>query len=418
MARDLRLFYLFRLLATSYLWGPIFVLFQASRGLAFDEIMLLSVIYSAVFLIVEIPTGAFADHIGRRQSMMLGALAMVGSCLVSYLAHDFATFAASQVLAGVSMALCSGADSAYLFDLLHGNGRGEEYPAREGQASAWHLFGNVGAFSAGGVLAVVDLGLPYLVNAGTAAIAFVVAMLMRDEQPLRVRTPQPLGDELRQYLHLMRGSVRDVARNKRLAWIIVYSAVVFALVRVTDYLYQPFLRTRGFDVMEMGFVFAGISAFAALFALRADALRRWLGEGVLIWGMLATLAVSFLVLHSVAAPFALVVLAVQGATNGVYSPLVKPIINREITDSGRRATVLSVESIARRAAIGVVSLVAAAYGAYSAIYWCGALGLGGFLILALGSRWAPGARAARIPHPVGEVGVPEPASAPVKATLD
>jgi MFS family permease len=171
MARDLRLFYFFRLLATSYLWVPIFFLFQESRGLAFDEIMLLSVIYSGVFLIVEIPTGAFADHIGRRQSMMLGALAMVGSCLVSYLAHDFATFAAAQVLAGVSMALCSGADSAYLFDLLHGNGRGEEYPAREGHASAWHLLGNVGAFVAGGVLASVDLGLPYLVNAGTAALA-------------------------------------------------------------------------------------------------------------------------------------------------------------------------------------------------------------------------------------------------------
>jgi MFS family permease len=352
---------------------PIFFLFQESRGLAFDEIMLLSVIYSGVFLIVEIPTGAFADHIGRRQSMMLGALAMVGSCLVSYLAHDFATFAAAQVLAGVSMALCSGADSAYLFDLLHGNGRGEEYPAREGHASAWHLLGNVGAFVAGGVLASVDLGLPYLVNAGTAALAFVVAMMMRDEQPLRVRTPQPLADELREYLHLMRGSVRDVSRNKKLAWIIVYSAVVFSLLKVSEYLYQPYLRSRGFDAMEMGFVFAGISAFAAFMALRADGLRRWLGEGALIWGMLITLAVSFLVLHSVAAPFALLVLAVQGATNGVYSPLVKPIINREITDSGRRATVLSVESIARRAAIGVVSLVAAGYGAYSAIYWCGAL---------------------------------------------
>jgi MFS family permease len=371
-----------------------------------------------VFLIVEVPTGAFADHIGRRQSMMLGALAMVGSCLVSYLAHDFGTFAASQVLAGVSMALCSGADSAYLFDLLHGNGRGEEYPVREGHASAWHLFGNVGAFLAGGVLASIDLGLPYLVNAGTAALAFCVAMMMRDEQPLRVRTPQPLGDELRQYLHLMRASLGDAARNKRLAWIIVYSAVVFALLRVTDYLYQPYLHTRGFDPMEMGLVFAGISGFAAFMALRADGLRRWLGEGALVWALLAILAVSFLVLHSLAAPFALIVLAVQGAINGVYSPLVKPIINREITDSGRRATVLSVESIARRAAIGVVSLVAAGYGAYSAIYWCGALGLAGFAILALGSRWAPGARKRPVRHEVGDVGVVDPAPAPAKITLD
>ena len=33
--RSLRLFYAFRLLATSYLYVPIFMLFQASRGLSF-----------------------------------------------------------------------------------------------------------------------------------------------------------------------------------------------------------------------------------------------------------------------------------------------------------------------------------------------------------------------------------------------
>ena len=33
MARDLRLFYVFRLLATSYLWVPVFVFFMKERGL-------------------------------------------------------------------------------------------------------------------------------------------------------------------------------------------------------------------------------------------------------------------------------------------------------------------------------------------------------------------------------------------------
>ena len=37
LARELRLFYAFRLLATSYLYVPIFMLFQAERGLSFFE---------------------------------------------------------------------------------------------------------------------------------------------------------------------------------------------------------------------------------------------------------------------------------------------------------------------------------------------------------------------------------------------
>ena len=128
MRRDLRRFYLFRLLATSYVWQPIMVPFQVSRGLDFGEIMLLGGLYSLVVMMVEIPTGAFADRLGRRTSMMLGALTMVASSLFAYFfATDLPTFMVSEVLASLSMSLCSGADSAYLFDLLAANDAGHEY---------------------------------------------------------------------------------------------------------------------------------------------------------------------------------------------------------------------------------------------------------------------------------------------------
>ena len=142
MARDLRVFYLFRLLATSYLWVPIFVPFMISRGLTFRDIMVLGGVYSAIVIVVEVPTGAFADRIGRRTSMMCGALIMVVSCLIAYQAHSFTEFLVSESLAAISMSLCSGADSAYLFDLLAENGVAHEYGRRESTASAWHQAGS------------------------------------------------------------------------------------------------------------------------------------------------------------------------------------------------------------------------------------------------------------------------------------
>ena len=110
LRRDLRLFYLFRLLATSYLFTPIFMLFQEDRGLSFLERLVLGAIYSAVIVLAEVPTGVFADRFGRRRSMMLGALAMVCSCVLVFQAHDFWTFAIAESLGALSLALCSGAD--------------------------------------------------------------------------------------------------------------------------------------------------------------------------------------------------------------------------------------------------------------------------------------------------------------------
>lgn len=398
MARDLRLFYLFRLLATSYLWVPVFVPFMISRGLGFDEIMLLGAVYSGVVIFVEIPTGAFADRIGRRQSMMAGALAMVGSCIIAYFAHSFTVFVIAEVLAAVSMSLCSGADSAYLFDLLQENGKGHEYPKRESTASAWHQAGSAMAFAGGGLLGTIDLALPYLVTAGVAASAFFVAGMMRTERKVRPDVPKaseragavrPLGAELRSYMHHMWRALREVKTNRFLIWIIVYSAVVFVLLRATIYLYQPYLDVRGFEVDEIGFIFAGVYLLASFVAHRADQLRRWLGEDVLVWGLLGTLAVTFVMLNQFSGQWALCMLAVQAVANGLYSPLVKPILNRQITDSNRRATILSIESIARRAAMGFFAPVAGFYGASSALYLCAAIGFGGFATLALFAMYSP-----------------------------
>jgi MFS family permease len=381
MARDLRLFYLFRLLATSYLWVPIFWHFLVSRGLGFDQIMLLSAIYSVTVIVVEVPTGALADRIGRRVSMMAGALAMVASCAVAYFAHSLPVFVVAEILAATSMSLCSGADSAYLFDLLQEHGRGHEYPRREGTASAWHQAGSAAAFAAGGLLGEIDLALPYLVTAAVAGLAFLVAVFMgRDAKPATA-TGAPIREEVRTYARHMGQSFADVRKNRKLMWILGYSAVVFVLLRATVYLYQPYLDARSFGIAETGFVFAMVYLVASFVAHKGDFLRRRFGEQALVWGVLATLAGSFLVLGQVAGQWALMILGVQAVTNGLYSPLVKPMLNREISHSGRRATILSIESIVRRAAFGLFSPVVGFFGAATAIYVCGIFGFAAMMVL-------------------------------------
>jgi len=382
MSRNLRLFYLFRLLATSYLYVPIFMLFQEGRGLSFFERLALGGIYAGVVVAVEIPTGVFADRIGRRRSMMLGALTMAASCLVAFRAHDFGTFVIAEALAAVSMALCSGADSAYLFDLLLEHDRAHEYGRRESAASAWHLIGSAVAFAGGGLLGQIDLSLPYLVTAGVASIAAVVACLLEEDRPRLPREPARIA--WRSWGAEMRAAVREVTGNGRLAWLLGYSAVVFMLLRATIYVYQPYLEERGLGPGAIGLLFAGVYIVAATVAYRTHLLRRRFGDELLLWALLGALAVSFLGLAGVAdGPWMLSLLLVQAVANGIYSPLTKPLLNREITSSSSRAAVLSIESMARRTATGLFSPLVGLYGQSDVMVLCGAVGIGGFILLAV-----------------------------------
>jgi MFS family permease len=371
---------------------PIFVFYMKSRGLGFDEIMLLSALFSLVVILVEVPTGAFADRIGRRKSMMAGALALTASGIVAYFAHSFFLFAVAEVLAAVSMSLCSGADSAYLYDLLKANGRSHEYPRREGTASALHILGSAGAVAAGGLLGEVDLALPYIATAAVGLMAFGIAFMMRDDgniAPVASEGSAPsLGNEMRSYMQHMREALASLVSSKRLLWAIAYSAVVFVLLKATVYLYQPFLNARGFGIAETGFVFSGLYLVAAFTAFKTHVLRNWLGERTLVWGLLGVLAISFVLLNQISAQWVLAVLALQAVATGLYSPLVKPLLNREISNSKRRATMLSMESIVKRIAMGAFSPVAGYYGASSAMYLCGGIGFVGIVLLAIWSRHA------------------------------
>lgn len=404
MARDLRLFYVFRLLATSYLWVPIFFFFMESRGLGFDDVMILGSIYAGTIILVEVPTGALADRIGRRHSMMAGSLAMVASCLVAYQAYTFAEFAVSQVLAAVSLALVSGADSAYLFDMLNDNGRGAEYARHESSSSAWHQAGNAALYTVGGLLATYNLAWPYLGTAIVSGAAFFVAFTMRgDRATVTQRDAQPMRAELAAYVRHMVASLGDVRRGRSLAWVMAYSAVAFVLVKAMMYVYQPYLKGRGFGIAETALIYAGVHLVAAFVARRVPNLRQAFGDHSLVWGLLGGLALSFLLLNQVRSEWVMLLLLIQAVSLGLYSPLVKPLLNAEIKDSDRRATVLSLESISRRLCIGIVGPIAGFYGEYLALYIFGAVGLVGFGLLWLTSAHSPAKRDASLRVPTATV---------------
>lgn len=392
LQRDLRLFYLFRLLATSYLYVPIFMLFQESRGLSFFQRLALGGLYSAVVILVEVPTGVFADRLGRRRSMIAGALAMVASCAIAFRADSFGWFALAEALAAMSMALCSGADSAYLFDLLAHHGRGHEYAHRESSASAMHLLGSAIAFAGGGLCAAIDLSLPYVITAGVAAAAAVVASLLGDDRTRQRALSAallPAGAKLQSWWRDVGLALGHVRGNRRLAWLVGYSAVVFTLLRATIYVYQPYLDQRGFGTAQIGLLFAAMYVVASGIAYRTHALRRRYSDELLLWSLLGVLAASFVLLGRVSTgPWLAGLLAVQALASGLFSPLTKPLLHAEIPDSGRRAAVLSVESMARRLTLGLFAPLAGLYGQSQVMVLCGVAGLVGMVLLAL-ARIAP-----------------------------
>jgi predicted MFS family arabinose efflux permease len=350
LQRDLALFGVYRLLSMSYLFLPVLVTFFVARGLDFTHITLLNSVYALTAIVFEVPTGALADRFGRCRAMMLGSLLMAIGCVVDYNGQDFWTFALGEGLLALGMTLASGADSAYLYDLLRAYGREHEYRRHEGSATAKKLLGSAAALVIGGLIGRHAPAATYAATACVCAAAALVAMMMREPPLVRVDDSD--------FLHAMAHAARAVVRDAALRFAVLFSVLVFTLLRMGLYLYPQYLGDAGMSTAAVGVVLAALSVVGAVAAARIETVRRWLGEARLLWSMPLLLAASYLIMGRFVAMFGVALLAVQAIVNGLYSPLIKELLNREIADSGQRATVLSVESMARRLGFGAFAPVA------------------------------------------------------------
>ncbi len=384
LSRDLQLFHVYRLLSTSYLFLPVLITFFVSRGLDFTHIALLNTVYALTAIVFEVPTGALADRFGRCRAMMLGSLLMAIGCVVDFNGRDFWTFALGEGLLALGMTLTSGADSAYLYDLLRSYGREHEYRRYEGSATAAKLLGAAAALVAGGFVGRSSAAATYGATACVCAAAALVAMMMRE--------PPICREDDSDFLHGMAHAARAVVTRPPLLFAVGFSVIVFTLLReAQNYLYQPYLNGAGVGTVGVGVILAVLSVVGAIGAQRIEAVRRRLGETGLVWFMPLALAASFALLGRFVTVWGVALIAVQSLVNGIYSPFSKELLNREIADSGQRATVLSVESMARRLAFGafapIAGLLIDAHGLNAAFYLCGGAGfVGASLVVGYGLR--------------------------------
>lgn len=379
ISQELRLFHLYRLLSTSYLFLPVLVVFFQARGLDFTEIALLNSVYALTAIVFEVPTGALADRFGRCRAMLLGSLLMALGCVVDFGGRGFWTFALGEGLLALGITLTSGADSAYLYDLLRSAGREHEYRGHEGSATAAKLLGAAAALVAGGLIGRHSPATTYAVSAAVCGVAALVAMMMRE--------PAFEREEDSAFFSGMAHAARAVVVQPSLRFAVGFSVLLFTLLRMGLYLYPAYLTGAGMNVAWVGIVLAALSLVGAVAAARIEGIRRLLGESRMVWVMPILLALSYVLLGRFFAYWGVALLAVQAAVNGLYSPFSKELLNREIADSGQRATVLSVESMARRLFFGAFAPVAGvlmdAHGPSRGLYLCAGVGLAGGLVLLL-----------------------------------
>ena len=352
MEKNLRKFYWYRLTKFSLFHIAILVLFYQERGLSFSQIMILQSVYYFAKVLSEVPTGALADRVGRKKALILGSFSHSFAYLLIFFSHSLFLFVLGEILAGIAMSFAYGADSALAYDTLKGLGKSDQYQRVEGNANSMRHLGFAIFAPLGGLLATVNLSLPYLASSIGIFLSGLIALTLV-EPPLGKRGgEESIGKARKKSYHEIQKSLDLLMGNKRILWFVLFFSVIFLATRLGFWTYQPYMKLVGLPISLFGIVFAAFHLFSALVSRQADRLERLLKEKLMLFMMPVLVVVSFVLLSRFLVLWAISFILIQQVTTALHEPVLKTYINRR-TPSEVRATMLSVQHMAGNAAFAI-----------------------------------------------------------------
>ncbi|MGW2570899.1 MFS transporter [Streptomyces sp. NPDC001537] len=331
---------------------PVYALLFSDTGLSVWQISSLFALWSLTGVVLELPSGAWADAVSRRLLLWLGPLLTAAGFTLWVLTPSYWAFALGFVLWGARGALGSGALEALVYEELERRGEAEQYARIMGRARA---AGHVA------IMAAMALAGPVFAWGGYPAVGAASVLACLASAATATGFPEdravPKG-EAEDWSTTLREGLAAVRRDRSLRGALLLVPAVGAGWEALDE-YTPLLvRDTGVAETTVPYLLLLIWAGATAGGLLAGPWERMGTAGLA--AVLAAAALAMAVGAAARTPGALILLALAFGGFQLATVLADVRLQQRIDDS-RRATLTSV------AGLGSDLATVAAYGLYAAI---------------------------------------------------
>jgi MFS family permease len=338
--------YIIKIAKWFMLFMPIVVLFYEDNGLAMRHVFLLQAIYSVTIVILEIPSGYFADALGRKSTLVIGTIMGFFGFLTYSFSYGFAGFLVAEIILGIGQSLISGADSAMLYDTLQESGKKEQYIKFEGRMVSIGNFAEAIAGVLGGLLAGVSLRYPYYAQTLVSFIGVPAAILLIEPKKQREVIKLKINDILK----IVKYALYD---HKELKWNIIFSSVIGAATLTMAWFVQPYFEMIALPVTLFGIFWTMLNLIVGVSAIFAHKIEFKLKQTKTLLWITILIPAGYIAISRIQALWGIGILFIFYFVRGVATPVLKDYINK-LCDSNIRATVLSVRNFVIRIFFAII----------------------------------------------------------------
>lgn len=344
--KNIKIYYLYSTFADLLILGPVLVLFLTAKGLSFTQIMLLQSVSAVSVVLFEVPTGAVADKIGRKYSVLIGGLLWALGLLLYIVGKNYFAFMLSEITFSLGSAFRSGADSALIYDSLKALNREKEYPNIEGKARSYALYAQALGSILSSFVYEINIYLPLVISIGFMGVTILFTMMFKEPT-----IEGKVGKYGAGYLDQIKESSIFVVKHNKLKAIAIFSMMFFIFYRTGFWYFQPYMEGVNIPVKYFGLLFFIFNITAAFISKRSNYIMEKTKPKTLTF-MAFLMIISFLILGTVKVWIGVFAILFQQAARGLYRPVTTKYLNKHIP-SDKRATILSFHSLCTNISLAI-----------------------------------------------------------------
>lgn len=341
LKRNIHLDYLSTFITNLNMQGSVWVLYLAYCGLSLAEIGLLEGIYHAASIICEVPSGAVADLLGRKRSMILSRICIAVSCMLMLFSGSFMLFALSFIIQALGNGFNSGSEEALVYDSMKAIDQEDQYMRVYGRLNVIIEVSQGIATVAGGILAEYSWFWCYGACLVIAVLSLIPVIFLMEAPGSQQEKKQATVREL--VVSHFRTSIYILKSDVRILKIITYYSVIFAAQTLLFFYSQQYYFELGYNKIQISLILLAVSIVSCLGAVMSEKIYHRFRRKI-VWIGTVVIAAAFLCYGFENVVVSVIAFSVAGFFNSALYPVQSDSLN-QLIPSEQRATLISVNSL-------------------------------------------------------------------------
>lgn len=328
-------YYILRIFVKRLVW-PILTIFLVLNRLSATEIGIIFAVGTILGLILEVPSGAIADRIGRKPSMAIASTGWALSMLIFWVGDSFTAFLLANTIYWAAGSLWSGTHEAFIYETLQELKRENEIKKIVGKALFISQVTTGILFVCIPIIAKFYLTLPFLLN--TIVFIFTTILTLTLLEPRR--TKSVLESEVgKDFL-----GFKTFFSNPFLLSTGLVFGFIGGINLILEDFRQVYLGAIHLDIVYFGLVYLALRIITGFFGMNVWRIEKAIGKRITFLLVPLSSLVAYIALMLINSLYGLLFIALDGIQEGLSRPMEQEYLNKAMKDS-KRATMLSIYNL-------------------------------------------------------------------------